>query len=92
MFFRLSLGVFRQGIRDVKEMSILTKSTFCCVEFFRGSLVYLWFVLGLLPERNREGTTGRNLKKCTQIDYPTRSKLLEKSKQSKLFRLPPLES
>ena len=26
-----------------------------------------------------------NLKKCTQIDYPTRSKLLEKSK---LFRLP----
>ena len=40
--------------------------------------------LVLLPERNREGTTGRNLKKCTQIDYPTRSKLLEKSKQSKL--------
>ena len=40
--------------------------------------------LGLLPARNREGTTGRNLKKCTQIDYPTRSKLLEKSKQSKL--------
>ena len=41
--------------------------------------------LGLLPEGHREGTTGRNLKKCTQIDYPTRSKLLEKSKQSKLF-------
>ena len=40
--------------------------------------------LGLLPEGDREGTTGRNLKKCTQIDYPTRSKLLEKSKQSKL--------
>ena len=71
MFFRLSLGVFRQGIRDVKEMSILTKSTFCCVEFFRGSLVYLWFVLGLLPERNREGTTGRNLKKSTFINTHT---------------------
>ena len=73
-------------------MAILRKRTFCCVEFFRGSLVYLWFFLGLLPEGHREGATGRNLKKCTQIDYPTRSKLLEKSKQSKLFRLPLLGS
>ena len=73
-------------------MAILIKRTFCDLAFLGSSLVCPWFVLGLLPERNREGTTGRKLKKCTQIDYPTRSKLLEKSKQSKLFRLPLLES
>jgi hypothetical protein len=69
-------------------MAILIKRTFCDLAFFGSSLVRPWFFLGLLAEGNREGTTGRNLKKCTQIDYPTRSKLLEKSKQSKLFRLP----
>ena len=69
-------------------MAILRKRTFCILGFFGSSLVRPWFVLGFLPEGDREGATGRNLKKCTQIDYPTRSKLLEKSKQSKLFRLP----
>ena len=71
-----------------KRNGNLKKTHFWCLGvlwFILGSsLVLLWFVFGLLPERNREGTTGRNLKKCTQIDYPTRSKLLEKSKQSKL--------
>ena len=65
-------------------MAILINSIFEDREFLGSSLVRPWFFLGLLPEGHREGTTGRNLKKCTQIDYPTRSKLLEKSKQSKL--------
>ena len=65
-------------------MAILIKRTFCDLAFFGSSLVCPWFVLGLLPEGHREGTRGRNLNKSTQIDYPTRSKLLEKSKQSKL--------
>ena len=60
---RLSLGGMRQGIREVKETAILINSIFEDREFLGSSLVRPWFVLGLLPERNREGTTGRNLKK-----------------------------
>ena len=61
----------RQGIREVKETAILTNSTFCILGFFGSSLVHPWFVFGLLPERNREGTTGRNLKKSTFINTHT---------------------
>ena len=34
-------------------------------EFFGRSLVRPWFVLGLLPEEDREGTKGGNLNKST---------------------------
>ena len=44
---RSSLGKMRQGIRDVKEAAILRKVLFSILEFFRGSLVRLWFLLGL---------------------------------------------
>ena len=47
---RCSLGEMRQGIREGKEMTILIKSTFSVWEFFRFSLVLLWFILGLLLE------------------------------------------
>ena len=52
-------------------MEILTNSTFSIWEFFRGSLVLLWFLLGLLPEGHREGTRGRNLNKSTFINTHT---------------------
>ena len=58
MFSRLFLGGIRQGIREGKEMEILTKSTFRVSAFFRGSLVRPWFLLGLLPEREREESKG----------------------------------
>ena len=47
VFSRSSLGVLRQGIREVKEREILIKSTFSISAFFGRSLVLLWFVLGL---------------------------------------------
>ena len=53
----------RQGIREVKEMAILINSIFEDREFLGSSLVCPWFFLGLLPERNRESATGRNLNK-----------------------------
>ena len=49
----------------MKEGTILIKRTFPDSEFFGRSLVLLWFVLGLLPESNREGTREGNLKNCT---------------------------
>ena len=55
----------REGIRGVKERVILIKRTFLVLEFFGCRLVRLWFVLGLLPEGNREGATGGNLNKST---------------------------
>ena len=42
---------------------ILIKSTFCIWEFFRCSLVLLWFFLGLLSDGDREGTIEQNLNK-----------------------------
>ena len=65
LFSRSSLGKMGGGIREGKETAILTKSTFPDSEFFGSSLVCLWFVLGLLPEGDREGTKERNLKKNT---------------------------
>ena len=62
-FSRSSLGEDWQGIREVKETAILTKSTFSVWEFLRGSLVHLWFVLGLLYEVDRKGTREWNLNK-----------------------------
>ena len=52
-------------------MAILIKRTFCDLAFLGSSLVRPWFFFGLLPERNREGTTGRNLKKSTFINTHT---------------------
>ena len=34
-------------------------------------MLHPWFVFGLLPERNREGTMGRNLNKSTFINTHT---------------------
>ena len=59
---RSSLGGIGQGIREIKETAILIKRTFFVSEFFGCSLVRLWFVLGLLPEIDREGTIEKNLK------------------------------
>ena len=67
VFSRSSVGVLWQDIREVKEVEILTNSTFSIWEFFRGSLVLLWFLLGLLHETKREGTRERNLKKSTSV-------------------------
>ena len=47
VFSRSSVGELRQGIREVKEMAILIKSTFYISEFLGRSLVRLWFILGL---------------------------------------------
>ena len=47
VFSRSSVGGIRQGIREVKEITILTKSTFSISAFLGSSLVRLWFVLGL---------------------------------------------
>ena len=58
MFSRLFLGGIRQGIREGKEMEILTKSTFRVSEFIGSSFVRPWFILGLLPEREREESKG----------------------------------
>ena len=44
-------------------MPILIKSTFSDLLFLGRSFVRLWFILGLLPEEDREGTKERNLKK-----------------------------
>ena len=44
-------------------MAILIKVLFSILEFLGSSLVRLWFVLGLLPEGNREGTREGNLNK-----------------------------
>ena len=44
-------------------MPILIKSTFPNLLFLGRSLVRLWFILGFLPEEDREGTKERNLKK-----------------------------
>ena len=63
VFSRSSVGKMREGIREVKETAILTKSTFYISEFLGRSLVLLWFFLGLLPESNREGTREGNLKR-----------------------------
>ena len=63
MFSRLFLGGIRQGIREGKEMEILTKSTFRVSAFFRGSLVRPWFLLGLIYVRDKEGTRDGNLNK-----------------------------
>ena len=48
-------------------MAILIKVLFSILEFLGSSLVRLWFVLGLLPEGNREGTRERNLKNCALL-------------------------
>ena len=68
---RRSVGVLWQDIREVKEVEILTNSTFSIWEFLGRSLVRLWFVPGLLPEGHREGTRGRNLNKSTFINTHT---------------------
>ena len=57
------LRLTRISIREGKETAILTKSIFCISEFFGRSLVLPWFLLGLLPEGNREGTKVGNLNK-----------------------------
>ena len=62
-FSRSSVGKIGEGIREVKEMVILIKSTFSVWEFLGSSLVHPWFLLGLLPEGNREGTKVGNLNK-----------------------------
>ena len=62
MFSRSSVGGIRQGIREIKETAILIKRTFFISEFLGRSLVRLWFVLGLLPEIDREGSIENNLK------------------------------
>ena len=59
---RCLLGGIREDIREVKETAILIKRTFFVSEFFGRSLVHLWFLLGLLPEIDREGTIEKNLK------------------------------
>ena len=64
---RRSVGVLWQGIREVKEVEILTNSTFSNWEFLGRSLVRLWFFVGLLHETKREGTRERNLKNCTSV-------------------------
>ena len=64
---RSSLGGIRQGIREGKEVEILTNSTFSIWEFLGSSLVRLWFFVGLLHETKREGTRERNLKKSTSV-------------------------
>ena len=46
-------------------MAILIKRTFCISEFFRCSLVLLWFLLGLLPEIKKERKWEWNLNKST---------------------------
>ena len=58
----------RQGIREVKETAILIKSTFSNLLFLGRSLVRLWFFLGLLPERDWDGTREGNLKNRTILD------------------------
>ncbi len=62
-FSRSSVGRIGEGIREGKETAILTKSTFPDLEFLGSSLVRLWFVLGLLPEGDREGTKERIINK-----------------------------
>ena len=48
-------------------MAILIKVLFCNLEFLGRSLVRPWFLLGLLPERDREGTRERNLNNCALL-------------------------
>ena len=64
---RSSVGKIREGIREVKEWAILIKVLFLSFGGLGCSLVRLWFVLGLLPEGNREGTRERNLKNCALL-------------------------
>ena len=44
-------------------MAILIKRTFSIWEFFGSSLVRLWFLLGLIYVRDKEGTRDGNLNK-----------------------------
>ena len=78
MFSRLFLGGIRQGIRNIKEMTILIKRTFCISEFIGSSFVRPWFlsrpkgsndysILGLLPEEDREGTKKKILRKGIKV-------------------------
>ena len=55
-------------------MAILIKSTFAISEFLGRSLVRPWFLLGLLPEREREGTREENLKNRTFLTKLTKLK------------------
>ena len=59
------LSVIGRCIREGKETAILRKRTFLLLEFFRGSLVLLWFILGLLQRIVRQGTAEGNLKNRT---------------------------
>ena len=58
-------GDFSGAILGVRSVALLhlTKVLFEVWEFFGLSLVHPWFVLGLLPERDSEGTIEHNLKK-----------------------------
>ena len=58
---RSSGGVFREGIREVKETAILRKVLFSILEFLGSSLVRPWFFLGLLYDRDWQGTAEGNL-------------------------------
>ena len=60
---RRSVGVLWQDIREVKEVEILTNSTFSIWEFLGRSLVRLWFLLGLWHGRDWQGTREGNLNK-----------------------------
>ena len=64
-------------------MAILIKRTFCISEFFRCSLVRLWFLLGLLPEITKEGKKEKNLKKSTFFEKVPEyySGVMDKEKQ-----------
>ena len=65
VFSRSSVGGRRQGIREVNETTILINSIFSVWEFLGCSLLLLWFLLGILPERDRKGTREGNLKNRT---------------------------
>ena len=64
---RSSVGVFREGIREVKETAILRKVLFSILEFLGSSLVRPWFIFGLLHGAYIQGTRERNLKNCTSV-------------------------
>ena len=62
-------GDFSGAILGVRSVALLhlIKVLFCNLEFLSRSLVRPWFLLGLLPEGNREGTRDRNLKNCALL-------------------------
>ena len=47
MFSRSSLGGIKQDIREIKEIAILIKRTFCSSELVGRSLVRLRFIVGI---------------------------------------------